>query len=398
MACSPAPEPASTPTVTLAPPASVSPEARPSPPPPPGAIDQAAVHAEEARLRFETVARHPGLNAYSEFIKLPAAKYGTTQLYDLYKSKGPQALFEAVEGPAGEKLQPFIGEIYEVKSLLRYQYLAVPVEIPLSGAPVVSDDSKFVDVLKGVALAPILDLHSSSAEADYEPSTDYPILTLRVGRKVSFNASSLKHLELGVDLQMEALAVLDRLLKSRSLSIRQLQGLIVELQSLSGNDRDFLRVADGDYLLAVRRFEGLDLKPDEQARELRGLASRYLKHRALFVKHGPAPKDLGQPVPEAAGCEWVGKEKDLLGPYNRWRLATTRIAALELKAALELYRADKKQYPENLSELRKGYLTRLPLDLFSQDGKFAYKRDGDGYLLETRSDQIPGHRQGVYRW
>lgn len=357
----------------------------------PSAAHRAAVFAEQARVRLSTTFEHPGLNAYFEVIKVPAAEYGTTELYDLYKERGAKALLAAVDGPAGEKLQPFIARVQELSSLTRYEYLAVPVEVPLSGRPTVSDDARFVDALKGVALAPILDLHSSTSGPDYEPSLEFPLVALQLGRKVSFDATSLKHLTLGVDLQMEGLVVLQDLIKKRRLSVAQLRRLVAHLQSLEGNDGDFARVADGEYLFAVRRFENLDIESEKLSRELNGLAARYLQLRSMFEEHGPQVRELTLP-PEAVGCELVSEEKDLLGPYNHWRKAMTQAAAVEIMAALELYHATEKRYPEELSALLKGYLTRLPTDLFGPGGEFDYRLEGTGYVLESLSEV------GAHRW
>lgn len=363
------------------------------PPRPQTSAEKAQVFAQEAKKRFDNPVQHPGLNAYSEIIKLPAAEHGTTALYDLYRKKGSQALFDAVDGKAGETLQPFIAQLKEIRSLLRYQYLTVPVEIPKSGPVVFADDSKFIDVLKGVALAPILEAHSSSQQPGYKPRTEYPVMALQFGRKVSFHASCLEHLELGVAMQMEGLSALRKVVKARVLSFQEISGLIGLIQALDGNDGDFLRVADGEYLVAVHKVrENQGLSKSQLDKELNGLADRYLKLRPYFEKQGPAPKELAQ------DGQLLGKGKDLLGPYDRWRAVSTSASALQVMAALELYRLEKKSYPEQLSSLLTRYLPRVPLDYFSKDGQFRYKREGDGYRLETTTSKIPGHREGIYRW
>jgi hypothetical protein len=199
-------------------------------------------------------------------------------------------------------------------------------------------------------------------------------------------------------MQMEGLSALRKVVKDKILSNQELSELIGQMQTLDGNERDFLRVADGEYLIASRKYENKGLSQLQLDKELNGLAARYLKLRPLFESHGPAPEGLTRDAPETAGCQLVGKEKDLLGPYERWRAASTGASAVETMAALELYKRDKKSYPEQLSALLGSYLSRMPVDYFSEDGKFSYQKEGDDYRLQSLTSKIPGNRKGIYLW
>jgi len=55
--------------------------------------------------------------------------------------------------------------------------------------------------------------------------------------------------------------------------------------------------------------------------------------------------------------------------------------------ALAAYRAEKKAYPEKLSQLSPGYLKKVPDDLFI-DKPFGYKRTGKGYLLYSVGENM----------
>jgi hypothetical protein len=359
----------------------------------------AQVHANEAIARHANATNHPELNGYFELIKVPAAKHGTAALYDIYRKRGSQALFAAVDGGAGEKLEPFVNEIRKIEGITKYQYLTVPVQVPSIGPLVMADDSKFLDALKGLALAPVLDARQATLDPEYEAnSIDYAVMAVQAGRKVAFQASCLAHQTFGLELQSEGMTALENLLKSNKLTVAQIGDLIVGLQTVEGNERDFVRVADAEYLSAVRRFENQGLDDSRLAKELNGLAARYLRIRPLFEKHGVAPPNLADLPPEAKGCQMVGKEPDLLGPYNRWRAAATRLSALEIRAALELYRSAHKSYPDTLTALRGKQLTRMPKDFFSQNGQFAYSKEGKTFRLETVSPDVPGAKSGRRRW
>ena len=55
--------------------------------------------------------------------------------------------------------------------------------------------------------------------------------------------------------------------------------------------------------------------------------------------------------------------------------------------ALAAYRAEKKAYPEKLSQLTPGYLKKVPDDLFI-DKPFGYKRKGKGYVLYSVGENM----------
>jgi len=55
--------------------------------------------------------------------------------------------------------------------------------------------------------------------------------------------------------------------------------------------------------------------------------------------------------------------------------------------ALAAYRAEKKAYPDKLSQLSPGYLKKVPDDLFV-DKPFGYKRTGKGYLLYSVGENM----------
>jgi hypothetical protein len=359
---------------------------------------QAEAYLQEAKTRHDNVTTHPDLNGYFRMIDVPAAQYGTSRLFDLYRSQGREALFQAIDAGAGAKLDPFIAQMRKLEGMAEAQYLAVPVQVPPSGPLSMADETRFLDVLKGLAMAPVLDERQTTLEPDYEPSADYSVLAIKIGRKVAYQASTLKHHELGLVMQEEGMAVAERLLKKKALGPEKLRFLISGLQSVEGNTRDFVRIADAEFLAAVRRFQSLKLEKARLSKELNGLAARHLRWRPHFEKNGQAPSDLAALPPEAAECQLVGQEPNLVAAHNRWRSVGTRLSALELKAALELYFADHGTYPDSLEALLRKYLTRLPPDHFSSDGKFHYRREGDSYLLQTLSPDVSGAQRGVRRW
>lgn len=368
--------------------------------PEPTKLEKAQVFAVKAQERLANVHSHALLNGYSTLVKIPAAEFGTVELFELYRAKGAQALFKAVDGAAGEKLYPFVEELRRIPPVLGFQNLTVPVEIPGSGPLVEGDRTHFEAVLKGVALAPVLDAHSTAKESDQEPDVEYALMAFRSGRKVGFGASSLSDLELGVVLQREGLRVMREVARSGTFHAPRLRSLIPDIQSVPGNSLNFVRLTDIELFRTLRGYESKGLSPEELDREKAGLAARYLKLRPYFEENlSPGPDfDLNKDVPELKGCELAPKEPDFLAAHNRWRAAFTEVAALEIILALEAHKLEKKAYPEKLDVLLKGYLNRMPEDLFAADRKFGYKKTTDGYLLETVSAHIPGHKNGRYRW
>jgi len=67
--------------------------------------------------------------------------------------------------------------------------------------------------------------------------------------------------------------------------------------------------------------------------------------------------------------------------------ATARGELSLVAMALAVYKAEKKAYPDKLSQLSPGYLKKVPDDLFI-DKPFFYKRTGKGYLLYSVGENM----------
>jgi len=70
----------------------------------------------------------------------------------------------------------------------------------------------------------------------------------------------------------------------------------------------------------------------------------------------------------------------------QYRFALTRLSALEVMLALEIFRADRGgKYPADLTQLVPQYLPRLPADYMNSQRTFFYQCRGDEYTLVSRS-------------
>lgn len=63
-----------------------------------------------------------------------------------------------------------------------------------------------------------------------------------------------------------------------------------------------------------------------------------------------------------------------------------------LLAALKLYKSRQGSYPDKLSELVPKYLSKLPVDYFSPNGKFVYQKKGDDFVLYSIGDDLKDDR------
>jgi hypothetical protein len=65
--------------------------------------------------------------------------------------------------------------------------------------------------------------------------------------------------------------------------------------------------------------------------------------------------------------------------------ANSQLELLRLAAALAVYRAEHRTYPEKLDDLVPGILPKLPVDLYNSQ-PHVYKRTDDGYLLYSKGE------------
>ena len=107
----------------------------------------------------------------------------------------------------------------------------------------------------------------------------------------------------------------------------------------------------------------------------------------------PSAKGKVNPVTRRLLSQMIGHVmvSDLVPQVGRAFVLRDRAVAegdLSLVAmALAAYRAEKKAYPDKLSQLAPGYLKKVPDDLFV-DKPFAYKRTDKGYLLYSVGENM----------
>lgn len=122
-------------------------------------------------------------------------------------------------------------------------------------------------------------------------------------------------------------------------------------------------------------------------RDRRILQQFYLEDRAVMETLRDFPAGYSHRRADAM-ARWRAWAAELLAPnlevvYVRYRLGMTRDSALQILAALQLYRLDHQSYPKRLEELVPGYLSALPRDWAVPDGAFLYSQTGKDFTLST---------------
>jgi len=166
------------------------------------------------------------------------------------------------------------------------------------------------------------------------------------------------------------------------------------IDSLDGQDSwswiDFVQV---DYNLALRDANDWFDKLDEQAnlknRSARKEASdqidaelKKVSFRAIQEKESKQAKlDLrrrSQVISDILICLLLPATEAVLDGQDR---ANVELDLTRLAAALAVYRAEQKEYPEQLADLVPTVLPKLPIDLYSGKSFLYERKDDGGYLL-----------------
>ncbi len=395
-ACS-APTPHPSPTATLPPAPTVSSTAVPSQQLSPSAV--AWEYGEHGRQRLTSLATAKEGNAYQKLSTLKGTPGGLRDLAAQAEQRGVEAIASRVRNIDeldDKKSSPFRTDYELVLRAGTYRHVGAPLAIPEQGPVTIPHSEAFVKAISSLWLLPALEVGNTNVEDQLQNFRTY----LHIARAVSLDAATIEHYEQGSALFRKTLDSLTRVVKTKNLSVNQLREVIAGLQELLASEIELQNVLDTEYFLALRRLESQKLDPETLTKEQDALAARLLAVRPLFEDPRAADRGFTATVEPPVGKlsqEWASK-KDFLPALARSRLALTQLSAVKVLAALEAYNKEKKRYPDKIEELMPAYLSTVPTDWFSPEGRFVYSKTDNGFQLESVSAALPEAKAGRIAW
>ncbi len=353
-------------------------------------------HAEQGRLRLGYIANADEGNGYAKLVSIKKIPGGLLDLAARAKSQGVESVSSTLGGPDGIEGSPFYKDYEVVARAATYRHIGAHVKVPERGPVTVPDSEAFVEVCSSLWLLPALEAHNPDVEDQLQSFRDY----LHIARATSLDAATIKHYEQGNAFERQTLDSLTRVVRSGKLSVLQLREVISGLQDLLGSEIELQGILDTEYFMAVRRLESQGLDKETQAKEHDDLATRFLAVRPLFADPKAAERGFTVKIPEPMGKlakEWATKG-DFLPALARSRLTATQLSAVKVLAGLEAYKKDKKRYPDKVEDLSPAYLSRIPTDWFSPEGRFVYTKTESGFKLESVSPSLPETKNGRVVW
>jgi hypothetical protein len=342
----------------------------------PGPLELAGLQLEQTRAQLKQIPTDPEFNGYHQIVKIAEQEEGLLYFHSLL---GDDARFFAeLERLKTEDASPLRQDLSALMSALEKPVVWAPIKVEDGGARQAAEAKKFEAVISALIVVPKI----YSRTSDLEERLQADLKVLGAGRKIATDARTMDHYRVGLSIQEKALDDLLLVLRSGKLGARELRDLVTGLQMQVGSPQELTRVLDTEYLLATERLAAEGLEPGLLASEQSALASRYLKMRPHFTESTPPPGGfvLAEEIPETG--VWVKNQPDFLVDLGRSREAATRLAATELQAALEAFWLKQGVYPESLEDLVPAYLSRIPENTLSRDGKFVYERTAKDYRLE----------------
>ena len=131
------------------------------------------------------------------------------------------------------------------------------------------------------------------------------------------------------------------------------------------------KIASIVYLKQLKYFNRFLIKYAEYSKEPYNKAITLMK------------KTNNPDIPFVPNIPYIKESLDIFSLKENYKTCIeikTRIDAIRILAALNLYRLDNGEYPGRLEMLVPKYLKELPKDQFAPDGKFVYKNNDDGEI------------------
>ncbi len=353
-------------------------------------------YAEHGRQRLTYLVEAKEGNGYERLVSLKGTPGGLIDLANRAQTQGVEAIAAQLGEPEGKDDSAFRADYELVLRVGTYRHLGPPLKVPEQGPIVFPDSKPFLRAASSLWLLPSLEVYNPNTEDQLQNFRTY----LHIARAISLDAPSVEHYEQGTAFLDKTLHSLSQLVKSQKLNVTQLREVIASLQGLLSSEIELQAVLDTEYFTAGRRLESQKLNAEIKAREQASLAARFLAARPLFAD--PAAADLGfsikTDVPEGKlAKEWADK-KDFLPALARSRAVLTQLSAVKILAGLEAYHTEKGSYPNKVDELMPVYLSTIPTDWFSPDGRFVYTKTEKGFKLESVSASLPNSKDGRTAW
>lgn len=353
-------------------------------------------YAEHGRQRLTQLAEAKEGNGYQMLTGLKGIPGGLRDMAAKAETQGVEAISAVLGDTEGKKDSPFRADYETVLRAGTNRHLGAPLKVAEQGPVTIPDSEAFVKATSSLWLLPALEVGNPNVEDQLQNFRTY----LHIARAISLDAASIEHYEQGTTLLGKTLESLTKVVRSGKLSATEQRGVIAGLQELLSSELELQNVLDTEYFVAVRRVESQKLDGEVQAKELEALAARFLAARPLFADPKAAELGFATKTESTTGKvanEWAEKG-DFLPALARSRLAFTQLSAVKILAALEAYKKEKKTYPDKVEDLMPAYLSRIPTDWFSPEGRFVYTKSEKSFKLESVSPALPEAKNGRVSW
>lgn len=353
-------------------------------------------YAEQGRIRLSYIAEANEGNGYERLTAIKKTPGGLLEMAERAKQRGVPAIFAELDLPEGEEDSPFRKDYVLVLRAASHRHVGAPLKVPDRGPVAVPGSEAFIAACSALWLLPALEVENPDVEDQLQSFRTY----LHLARAICLDAATVEHYEQGNAFERQTLEPLARVVRNGKLSVTELREVISGLQELIGSESELQGIVDTEYFMAVRRLESQGLDQETLTKEQDALATRFLAVRPLFADPKAAELGFTSKVEEPTGKlarEWAAKN-DFLPVLARSRLVSTQRAALEILAGLEAYKKEKKAYPDKVDDLKPAYLSRIPTDWFSTDGRFVYTKTEKGFKLESVSPSLPEAKGGRVTW
>ncbi len=329
----------------------------------------------QTRARLESLSRDPEFNGYADFEQLTQRKDGLLNSRPPKQGSLAPALIQAFQGDqARPPISPLSHDLQLVIKAINKPALSAPVDYAADGTLVISKETEFLKIVTALNL--LAESQGSSLKPELRLEASF--FLLKTARHIANGATTPEHYIAGLKLENTSLALLRGMLGSIPFDQGSLRDMIAGVQSRPSNALECLGVIDIQYLRDVSHLATEKL--DAQARTQRAgeLASAYLKSREQVLQSQTSPQgNSPSDGPSASSPPQRVIELEMV------KETTTFKSAVELLAALEVYKLVNGSYPKALSQLVPSVLTRVPPDLLDPSGQFTYRLDGQKVSLSS---------------
>lgn len=346
-----------------------------APPPPADPVLVAEGLLTQTRARLESLSRDPEFNGYADFVQLARKKDGLLNSRPPKQGSLAPALIQAFQGDqARPPLSPLGRDLQLVIKAINKPALSAPVDYAADGTLVISKETEFLKIVTALNL--LAESQGSSLKPELRLEASF--FLLKTARHIANGATTPEHYIAGLKLENTSLALLRGMLGSIPFDQGSLRDMIAGVQSRPSNSLECLGVIDIQYLRDVSLLATEKLEAQARTQRAGELASAYLQSREQVLQSQTSPQgNSPSDGPSASSPPQRVIELEMV------KETTTFKSAVELLAALEVYKLVNGSYPKALSQLVPSVLTRVPPDLLDPSGQFTYRLDGQKVSLSS---------------